>query len=130
MHLTDQELQCLARLRLPSTEHLTHQERVDGTRQMIADLHRIADSDGCIAAAWALELIKKNAAACVRISGRESQRNLSNGNCLVEPFPTDRRNCAPSPMSEELDEFPWERRERERREGNSVNHSSDNEVQR
>ena len=41
----------------------------------------------------------------VRLNQSASEpRNLANGNCLVEPFPPERRSRGPSPMSEELDE--------------------------
>jgi hypothetical protein len=41
-----------------SCKHMSEQERLDGTRQMIRDLERLAIDDGCIAAAWALDFIR------------------------------------------------------------------------
>ena len=38
-----------------STAHMTAAEREESVRQMLADLSRLAASDGCIAAAWAAE---------------------------------------------------------------------------
>lgn len=39
------------------TKHMDEIDRLNGTRQMIRDLERLAEDDGCIAAAWALDFI-------------------------------------------------------------------------
>lgn len=44
-----------------STKHMWHEEREDGVRQMLLDLHRLATDDGCIAAAWAFEFAVETA---------------------------------------------------------------------
>lgn len=49
----------------PSTKHMERQEREDGINVMLSDLHRLASEDGCIAAAWALELAEQVAKSVV-----------------------------------------------------------------
>lgn len=52
----------IADIDLPSMRHITDRdERIAGCRQMLEDLERLAKSDGCIAAAWALEVITNGA---------------------------------------------------------------------
>ena len=45
----------LAKTPTESTKHMTFEERQHGVVQMILDLHKLADRDGNVAAAWALE---------------------------------------------------------------------------
>ena len=45
----------LCGLEMPSTKHMEPGEKEDAIAQMLVDLHRLADEDGCIAAAWAFE---------------------------------------------------------------------------
>ena len=40
-----------------STKHMEQAEREAGIQTMLNDLFHLADRDGCIAAAWALEII-------------------------------------------------------------------------
>lgn len=47
----------LTELVTPSTEHMDRDERAAGVLQMLADLRMLAERDGCIAAAWALEAL-------------------------------------------------------------------------
>lgn len=47
----------LAELPTSSNARMDHQERVDGILQMIYDLRVMAETDGCIAAAWAIEFL-------------------------------------------------------------------------
>lgn len=51
----------LANMPIPSMEHMApaieHPERFDGIRQMLHELNDLARKDGCIAAAWALDVI-------------------------------------------------------------------------
>jgi len=49
----------LAKLYTPSVRGMSHEDRVAGITQMIADLQRLAKDDGCVAAAWALEAIDR-----------------------------------------------------------------------
>lgn len=42
---------------VPSTRHLSRDERFDGLTVMLGDLNRLAVEDGCIAAAWALDAL-------------------------------------------------------------------------
>lgn len=51
------EAERLAYYPTKSTAHMSHEERVDGIAQMLADLDCMAKNDGCIAAAWALEFV-------------------------------------------------------------------------
>lgn len=51
-------IETLTWLRLPSTKHMGKFDRENGTMQMIDDLNRLASEHGCIAAAWALEVIE------------------------------------------------------------------------
>ena len=56
--LSEKEIELIAkRVTVPSCAHMSELELLDGTRQMIRDLERLAGSDGCIAAAWGLEFI-------------------------------------------------------------------------
>lgn len=55
----------LSRFSTPSTKHMERQEREDGINVMLSDLHRLASEDGCIAAAWALELAEQVAKSVV-----------------------------------------------------------------
>jgi hypothetical protein len=52
---------CLSAIDFPTMRHMTpaseHPERYDAIRQMLCDLNRLAREDGCIAAAWALDVI-------------------------------------------------------------------------
>lgn len=52
-----QVLRVCQRIVPKSCKHMTEAERLDGTRQMIRDLERLAIDDGCVAAAWALDFI-------------------------------------------------------------------------
>lgn len=54
MHVTNK----LAFVVTPSTEHMSFSERRAGISQMLNDLAKLATDDGCIAAAWALEVIE------------------------------------------------------------------------
>lgn len=47
----------LAHFDLAPTRHLAHEERAAGIDVMLNDLHCLADIDGCVAAAWAFELL-------------------------------------------------------------------------
>jgi hypothetical protein len=48
----------LARVDVPSMRHMTgRDERVDGIKVMHDDLLTLAQSDGCLAAAWALDAV-------------------------------------------------------------------------
>lgn len=47
----------LADMTIPSTTMMSRSERLAGTETMVADLTRLAEEDGCIAAAWALEML-------------------------------------------------------------------------
>ena len=47
----------LAKSPTKSTAHMAMSERTDGIRQMLLDLYKLADRDGCIAAAWAYEVL-------------------------------------------------------------------------
>lgn len=58
MKSTYESIRRLALIDLPSTRHLSFQERRQGISVMLSDLERLATIDGCIAAAWALELAK------------------------------------------------------------------------
>ena len=53
----------LAEVPIKSTASMSDQDRISGTACMIADLKMLADKDGCIAAAWALEVLEKIATA-------------------------------------------------------------------
>lgn len=63
-----QELECyqaaekLAHSPTKSTLHMGHAERVSGIAQMLIDLYRLANEDGCIAAGWAYEKCLEDAA--------------------------------------------------------------------
>ena len=58
MKLTRDDIWRIAvRIKTPSTNYMTTQEQLDGVRQMLDDLERLAEEEGCIAAAWALEWI-------------------------------------------------------------------------
>lgn len=54
--------EALATVPAPSTKHMEREEREQSVWQMLADLWRLAKSDGCIAAAWALEILGELAA--------------------------------------------------------------------
>ena len=54
---TDLRVQILSRVPTPSTRHMDPAEREAGIATMLSDLHRLASEDGCIAAAWALEMV-------------------------------------------------------------------------
>lgn len=54
MHVTNK----LAFVVTPSTEGMSFNERRAGISQMLDDLAKLATDDGCIAAAWALEVIE------------------------------------------------------------------------
>lgn len=57
--LTDDQIETIeAGCVLSSNRDMSKKQRIDGTRQMVRDLERLAVNDGCIAAAWALEYIK------------------------------------------------------------------------
>lgn len=47
----------LAKHPLNSYRHMSHEELAAGIKQMLADLDTLAMRDGCIAAAWAVEVI-------------------------------------------------------------------------
>lgn len=47
----------LAHIIVPSTKHMEHGERADCIETALDDLYRLAKADGCIAAAWAFELL-------------------------------------------------------------------------
>lgn len=53
-----EQLNELARIDCPSYRHMEEQERADGILTMLNDLNQLARRDGCIAAAWALEMIQ------------------------------------------------------------------------
>jgi hypothetical protein len=62
----------------PSTKHMSPEERQDGIDQMIADLTKLAEVDGCIAAAWALEVVDAltNAQVAIRALAGSLQTNM------------------------------------------------------
>lgn len=47
----------LSLIDIKSTRHMEHDERADGIEVMLDDLHLLATRDGCIAAAWAWEIL-------------------------------------------------------------------------
>lgn len=47
----------LSHVATPSTKHMDREERRDGIEVMLSDLNQLARRDGCIAAAWALEML-------------------------------------------------------------------------
>lgn len=49
--------QQMAAMVSPSTARMDPEERADGVRQMLEDLTMLARRDGCVAAAWALEVL-------------------------------------------------------------------------
>lgn len=55
--LREQVAARLATVPIRSTVGMCEQERLDGTKQMLDDLGALAENDGCIAAAWALEVL-------------------------------------------------------------------------
>ncbi len=52
------EARAISEIELPSTKHLSPDDKLEGTCQMLDDLERLAEEDGCIAAAWAIEWVK------------------------------------------------------------------------
>jgi len=56
--LSEKQVLRVAQRTIPkSCKHMSEQERIDWTRQMIRDLGRLALDDGCVAAAWAIDFI-------------------------------------------------------------------------
>jgi hypothetical protein len=49
----------VANIVLPSTSDMSSAERISVTRRMLEDLDVLSYHDGCIAASWALEFIRK-----------------------------------------------------------------------
>jgi hypothetical protein len=47
----------LEKIPTPSTKHIDETERGNGIATMLSDLRLLAENNGCIAAAWALEFI-------------------------------------------------------------------------
>jgi hypothetical protein len=56
---TEKLVEVLSRVSTESTHYMTVEERSYGIAVMLGDLNRLAREDGCIAAAWALEMIDK-----------------------------------------------------------------------
>lgn len=55
---TDKMIETLANLSIPSTQRMGQFEKYDGVQLMLSDLNALAEKDGCIAAAWALEVLE------------------------------------------------------------------------
>ncbi|MBE9242767.1 hypothetical protein [Synechocystis salina] len=53
----NQQIEEIAKLPLNSFKGMEMEDRINGTSQMVSDLERLAIDDGCIAAAFALDLI-------------------------------------------------------------------------
>ncbi|MBE9193871.1 hypothetical protein IQ219_00675 [Synechocystis sp. LEGE 06083] len=53
----NQQIEEIAKLPLNSFKGMEMEDRINGTSQMVSDLERLAIVDGCIAAAFALDLI-------------------------------------------------------------------------
>lgn len=54
--MTDEQI---AFISCESTKHMEYTERLGGVRQMMVDLKQLAERDGCIAAAWAYDLLRE-----------------------------------------------------------------------
>jgi len=52
-------LKVLANIPIPSTQYMSDEEKRDGVEQMLRDLRQLARQDGCIAAGWALEILRE-----------------------------------------------------------------------
>lgn len=49
----------LAGVTVPSTNHLSSEEKTNEISRMIEDLQLLATKDGCVAAAWSLEMLRQ-----------------------------------------------------------------------
>lgn len=58
-------------LPFPSTVGMSKEDRIAGVKQMLMDLSDLARIDGCIAAAWAIEL------ACVAAQQRNAMNHIN-----------------------------------------------------
>lgn len=58
-NFTDSMIEALADIPIPSTEYMCQEDKCGGVAQMIDDLETLARKDGCIAAAWALEVLRE-----------------------------------------------------------------------
>lgn len=56
--MSEHILKQLARIPAKSTANMETQERENAIWQMMADLKKLANDDGCIAAAWAFEILQ------------------------------------------------------------------------
>lgn len=56
---TRELISSLADIPIASTEGMSQNEAIAGVAQMISDLQRLAQKDGCIADGWALEVLAK-----------------------------------------------------------------------
>lgn len=68
----DFDVALIASIDVPSTWQLSLGERADSVKVMHDDLVTLAENDGCIAAAWALDAIKAMATK-IRLQTREQQ---------------------------------------------------------
>jgi len=72
--LNEEELNAvkvLASIEIPTTRYMGDEEKRDGVEQMLRDLRQLARQDGCIAAAWAVEVLR--AIASKKISNQRKK---------------------------------------------------------